>query len=66
MPLGACAFSGTGLPIDRIVRRQLGFKTLTVNSIDSVSDRDFILEVLAQHNTGCALIADRRRPDTEH
>ena len=49
MPLGACAFSGTGLPIDReFVRRQLGFKTLTVNSIDSVSDRDFILEVLAQ------------------
>jgi len=49
MPLGACAFSGTGLPIDReFVRKQLGFKTLTANSIDSVSDRDFILEVLAQ------------------
>jgi argininosuccinate lyase len=48
MPLGACAFSGTGLPIDReFVKRELGFKTLTANSIDSVSDRDFILEVLA-------------------
>ena len=48
MPLGACAFSGTGLPIDReFVRKELGFKTLTSNSIDSVSDRDFILEVLA-------------------
>ena len=48
MPLGACAFSGTGLPIDReFVRKELGFKTLTANSIDSVSDRDSILEVLA-------------------
>ena len=49
MPLGACAFSGTGLPIDReFVRKELGFKAITSNSIDSVSDRDFILEVLAQ------------------
>jgi len=49
MPLGACAFSGTGLPIDReFVRKELDFKTVTANSIDSVSDRDFILEVLAQ------------------
>ncbi|MDD5108837.1 MAG: argininosuccinate lyase [Candidatus Omnitrophica bacterium] len=49
MPLGACAFSGTGLPIDReFVRKELGFSTITANSIDSVSDRDFILEVLAQ------------------
>jgi len=48
MPLGSCALSGTGLPIDREhVRRQLGFKNLTDNSIDSVSDRDFIIEVLA-------------------
>ncbi|MCX5669014.1 MAG: argininosuccinate lyase [Candidatus Omnitrophica bacterium] len=48
MPLGACAFSGTSLPIDReFVRKELGFATLTANSIDSVSDRDFILEVLA-------------------
>lgn len=48
MPLGACAFSGTGLPIDReLVRKELGFKAVTANSIDSVSDRDFILEVLA-------------------
>jgi argininosuccinate lyase len=48
MPLGSCALSGTGLPIARdLVKRELGFKTLTENSIDSVSDRDFILEVLA-------------------
>jgi argininosuccinate lyase len=48
MPLGSCALSGTGLPINReYVKRQLGFKNLTENSIDSVSDRDFIIEILA-------------------
>ncbi len=48
MPLGACAFSGTGLPINReMVRKELKFSALTANSIDSVSDRDFILEVLS-------------------
>jgi len=48
MPLGSCALSGTGLPIDREeVRKQLGFGGLTENSIDSVSDRDYIVEVLA-------------------
>jgi len=47
MPLGSCALSGTSLPIDReYVRKELKFKTLTQNSIDSVSDRDFIIEVL--------------------
>lgn len=48
MPLGACAFSGTGLNIDRnFVAKELGFKSDTANSIDSVSDRDFIVEALA-------------------
>jgi argininosuccinate lyase len=48
MPLGSCALSGTGLPIDRnYVKRELGFANVTENSIDSVSDRDFIIEVLA-------------------
>jgi len=48
MPLGSGAFSGTGLGIDRdYVRRQLNFSSLTENSIDSVSDRDFIIEMLA-------------------
>jgi len=48
MPLGACALSGTGLPIDRAhVTKLLGFKKVTDNSIDSVSDRDYIIEVLA-------------------
>jgi len=48
MPLGACAFTGTGLPIDRkFVMKELKFAKLTDNSIDSVSDRDFIVEALA-------------------
>ncbi len=48
MPLGSGAMSGTGLPIDReYVKKQLGFKKITDNSIDSVSDRDFIIETLA-------------------
>lgn len=48
MPLGACALSGTSLPIDReYVASQLGFSQVTQNSIDSVADRDFILELLS-------------------
>ncbi|MFA5231881.1 MAG: argininosuccinate lyase, partial [Candidatus Omnitrophota bacterium] len=48
MPLGSCAFSGTGLNSDRdFVRKELKFDSLTANSIDSVSDRDYIIEVLA-------------------
>ncbi|MEW6075214.1 MAG: argininosuccinate lyase [Candidatus Omnitrophota bacterium] len=48
MPLGSCALSGTGLPIDReFVKRELAFKSVTSNSLDSVSDRDFIIEILA-------------------
>ena len=45
MPLGACAMAGTSLPIDRkFVAKQLGFPSVTKNTIDSVSDRDFIIE----------------------
>ncbi len=48
MPLGSCALSGTGLGIDRnFLKKELGFKSVTENSIDSVSDRDFIVEILA-------------------
>ncbi|MDD4900326.1 MAG: argininosuccinate lyase [Candidatus Omnitrophica bacterium] len=48
MPLGSCALSGTSLAIDRkAVMKELGFKKITENSIDSVSDRDFIIEALA-------------------
>lgn len=48
MPLGSGALAGSGFPIDRdMVREELGFKHLTRNSIDAVSDRDFILDFLS-------------------
>lgn len=48
MPLGACALAGTTLPIDRsITCKLLGFDGLCANSMDAVSDRDFVVEVLA-------------------
>ncbi len=48
MPLGSCALSGTSLSTDRkFVAKQLGFANVTANSMDSVSDRDFIVELIA-------------------
>lgn len=48
MALGACAFAGTPLPIDRtITARLLGFADIARNSIDAVSDRDFVIEILS-------------------
>ncbi len=48
MPLGAGALAGTTFPIDReYVAEQLGFDSVTRNSLDSVSDRDFVIEFLA-------------------
>lgn len=45
-PLGACALAGTTYPIDReFTARELGFESLMQNSIDAVSDRDYILEL---------------------
>lgn len=47
-PLGACALAGTGLPIDRFMTSEaLGFTAPLRNSIDAVSDRDFVLEFLS-------------------
>lgn len=46
MPLGAGALAGTTYPIDRnFVAEQLGFEKLCLNSLDAVSDRDFLLEL---------------------
>jgi len=48
LPLGAGALAGTTFPIDReYVAEQLGFASITRNSLDSVSDRDFSLEFLS-------------------
>jgi len=47
-PLGAAALAGTSFPIDReMTAKALEFDRPTANSIDSVSDRDFVMETLA-------------------
>ncbi|MGQ0667708.1 MAG: argininosuccinate lyase [Nitrospiraceae bacterium] len=46
MPLGSGALAGTNYPLDRrYTARLLGFTTVTANSMDAVSDRDFMVEV---------------------
>jgi len=48
MPLGAGALAGTTLPIDRaFVAQKLNFERIYTNSLDAVSDRDYILEFLS-------------------
>lgn len=47
-PLGSCALSGTSLPIDRdMTAKELGFSAPTENAMDSVSDRDYVIEFLS-------------------
>jgi argininosuccinate lyase len=48
MPLGSGALAGTVFPLDReFVAQELGFGQVTANSMDGVSDRDFIIEFLS-------------------
>jgi len=48
LPLGAGALAGTSFPIDRnYVAKLFGFPRVSKNSIDTVSDRDFILEFVS-------------------
>jgi len=45
MPLGSAALSGTSLKLNRaMVAKALGFKSVTKNSMDAVSDRDFVCD----------------------
>jgi argininosuccinate lyase len=53
-PLGAGALAGVTYPIDRaMTAADLGFERIAANSLDAVSDRDFVLDLLH----ACALIA---------
>jgi len=48
MPLGSGALAGTAFPIDRAaLARELGFSQPSKNSMDAVSDRDFVAEALS-------------------
>ncbi|MBF7017526.1 argininosuccinate lyase [Staphylococcus durrellii] len=54
-PLGAAALSGTTYPIDRRMTQELlGFDALYENSMDAVSDRDYIVETL--HNISLTMV----------
>ena len=47
-PIGSCALAGTTYPLDReFEAKELGFSKITNNSLDGVSDRDFIIELLS-------------------
>jgi len=62
-PLGACALAGTGLDTDRhLTAELLGFSEPMANSLDAVSDRDFLLEYvsdLAIISMHCSRIAEQ-------
>jgi argininosuccinate lyase len=48
LPLGSAALAGTSFPLDReMVAQELGFDGLCENSLDAVSDRDFVVEFLS-------------------
>ena len=62
-PLGSGALSGTSFNIDRnFTTKKLGFKIPTANSIDTVSDRDFVLDFLYASSV-CAMHISRLAED---
>ena len=76
MPLGAGAIAGTTFPIDRFfVAEQLNFKNVYANSMDAVSDRDYVLDFLSFASvfgfvelddafaTGSSMMPQKKNPD---
>jgi len=62
-PIGAAALAGTTYPLDpREMARDLGLPEIFENSMDAVSDRDFVLEAVF---TGCVVMAHLSRLCTE-
>ena len=52
-PLGSAALAGTTYPIDRVkLAKGLGFESPCMNSLDAVSDRDFVLDLLFAASAG--------------
>ena len=66
LPLGSGAIAGCAFPISRVLLQgSLGFARLSPNSIDAVSDRDFVAELLfALSMLGDPPLAARRRSDS--
>ena len=53
LPLGSAALAGTSFPIEReVLAESLGFESVSRNSLDAVSDRDFCVEFLS----ACSLV----------
>lgn len=47
LPLGSGALAGSGIDIDReLLRKSLGFRTISGNALDATGDRDFVVELL--------------------
>ena len=63
-PLGSGALAGAGYPLDREgVAAELGFDGVTANSLDAVSDRDFVVEALAAAALGMVHLSRLGRGD---
>lgn len=47
LPLGSCAFAGTGISIDPVfIKKRLGMNKICENALDGVSDRDFLCDMI--------------------